>query len=216
MRLIILGPPGVGKGTQAESIVNKYGVTHISTGDIFRENIKNKTEIGMKAKAYMDKGELVPDDVTVAIVKDRLSKDDCKKGFLLDGFPRTVAQAVVLDSELDKMGVKLDGVINLAADPQILIRRATGRRICRKCGASYHVDFNPPKVEGICDKDSGELYQREDDTEETVSNRIKVYNNQTSPLIDYYRAQGLLIDIDGAKGIDEIFSEISAHLDQLV
>lgn len=214
MRLVLLGPPGAGKGTQASAIVEKYNIPHISTGDIFRANIKEGTALGQEAKAYMDKGLLVPDELVVSIVKDRLLKDDCREGFLLDGFPRTVGQAEALDSELDKMGIKLDRVININADPEILIERAVGRRICRECGATYHVKYNPPKVEGVCDKDGGELYQRDDDTEETVTTRINVYMEQTEPLIDYYKNQGLLLNVDGTKTIDEVFVDITSGLDK--
>ena len=213
MKLVILGPPGAGKGTQAEYIVEKYNIPHISTGDIFRENIKNNTELGKKAKSYMDKGLLVPDELVIALVEDRLNKDDAKEGFLLDGFPRTVAQAVSLDSILDKNDDKLTKVINISVDPEILIERAVGRRVCKTCGMTYHVKFNPPKEEGICDKDGTKLIQRDDDTEETVKTRISVYFDQTAPLIDYYRAQNLLIDIDGAKDIDKVFDDIVIGLE---
>ncbi len=214
MRLVLLGPPGAGKGTQASAIVEKYNIPHISTGDIFRANIKEGTALGQEAKGYMDKGLLVPDELVVSIVKDRLLKDDCKEGFLLDGFPRTVKQAEALDSELDKMGINLDRVININAAAEILIERAVGRRICKECGATYHVKYNPPKVEGVCDKDGGELYQRNDDTEETVTTRISVYMEQTEPLIDYYKSQGLLFDVDGTKKIDEVFIDITSELDK--
>lgn len=213
MKLVILGPPGAGKGTQAEYIVKRYNIPHISTGDIFRENIKNNTELGKKAKSYMDKGLLVPDDLVIALVEDRLNKDDAKEGFLLDGFPRTVAQAVSLDSILDKNDEKLTKVINISVDPEILIERAVGRRVCKTCGMTYHVKFNPPKEEGVCDKDGTKLIQRDDDTEETVKTRISVYFDQTAPLIDYYRAQNLLIDIDGAKDIDKVFDDIVIGLE---
>ena len=213
MKLVILGPPGAGKGTQAEYIVEKYNIPHISTGDIFRENIKNNTELGKKAKSYMDKGLLVPDDLVIALVEDRLNKEDAKEGFLLDGFPRTVAQAVSLDSILDKNDDKLTKVINISVNPEILIERAVGRRVCKTCGMTYHVKFNPPKEEGICDKDGTKLIQRDDDTEETVKTRISVYFDQTAPLIDYYRAQNLLIDIDGAKDIDKVFDDIVIGLE---
>ena len=213
MKLVILGPPGAGKGTQAEYIVKRYNIPHISTGDIFRENIKNNTELGKEAKSYMDKGLLVPDDLVIALVEDRLNKDDAKEGFLLDGFPRTVAQAVSLDSILDKNDDKLTKVINISVDPEILIERAVGRRVCKTCGMTYHVKFNPPKEEGICDKDGTKLIQRDDDTEETVKTRISVYFDQTAPLIDYYRAQNLLIDIDGAKDIDKVFDDIVIGLE---
>ena len=208
MRIVLLGPPGVGKGTQASNIVKKYNIPHISTGDIFRANIKEGTELGITAKGYMDKGLLVPDGLVVSIVKDRLTKDDCANGYLLDGFPRTVEQAQALDRELDKMGIKLDKVVNIDADKDVLINRAIGRRICRTCGATYHVNNNPPKEDGICDLDGGELYQRDDDTVETVTTRIQVYQDQTQPLIDYYRNQGLILDIDGTKAIEDIFNTI--------
>lgn len=213
MKLVILGPPGAGKGTQAEYIVERYNIPHISTGDIFRENIKNNTELGKEAKSYMDKGLLVPDDLVIALIEDRLNKDDAKEGFLLDGFPRTVAQAVSLDSILDKNDDKLTKVINISVVPEILIERAVGRRVCKTCGMTYHVKFNPPKEEGVCDKDGTKLIQRDDDTEETVKTRISVYFDQTAPLIDYYRAQNLLIDIDGAKDIDKVFDDIVIGLE---
>ena len=208
MRLVLLGPPGVGKGTQASAIVKKYKIPHISTGDIFRANIKEGTELGIEAKSYMDKGLLVPDEVVVSIVKDRLTKEDCKEGFLLDGFPRTLDQADVLDKELSKMGIKLDKVVNIEADKTILVERAIGRRICKSCGATYHIKFNPPKVENTCNIDEGELFQREDDTEETVATRIEVYINQTQPLINYYQEKGIILNIDGTRPIDETFETI--------
>lgn len=208
MRLVILGPPGAGKGTQADYIIKKYNIPHISTGDIFRENIKNKTELGNKAKSYMDKGLLVPDALVIDLVEDRLNKEDCENGFLLDGFPRTVAQAVSLDAILDKKDKALTKVINIDVKPEILVERAVGRRVCKSCGATYHIKFNPPKVEGICDKDNEKLIQRQDDTEETVKTRIKVYFEQTAPLIDYYKAQSLLLNIDGQKDIDKVFEDI--------
>lgn len=209
MRLIIMGPPGAGKGTQAARIVKKYGIPHISTGDIFRQNLKERTPLGLKAKEYMDKGLLVPDEVVVAIVEDRLKKEDCQKGFLLDGFPRTVPQADSLDGVLEKMNVKLDKAININVDKGVLIERAVGRRMCKECGATYHVKFNPPKQQDICDLCGGKLIQREDDREETVTKRIEVYLQQTQPLIQYYRDKGLLVEINGEQGIDEVFQDIT-------
>lgn len=214
MRLVLLGPPGVGKGTQASAIVAKYNIPHISTGDIFRANIKEGTELGKEAKGYMDKGLLVPDQLVVSIVKDRLSKADCKDGFLLDGFPRNEDQAEVLEDELLKMGIKLNKVVNIEADKDLLIQRAIGRRICKECGTSYHILFNPPKVAGICDLDGGSLYQRDDDNEETVSTRIEVYLSQTQPLIQFYEKRGLIVNIDGTKPIDETFNAIVEALER--
>ena len=208
LRTILLGPPGAGKGTQAVRIVEKYGIPHISTGDIFRDNIKRQTELGKKAQEYMNKGELVPDDLVIEIATDRLLRDDCKKGFLLDGFPRTVYQAEKLDEFMQAHGGKIDHVINLEVDDDLLIFRLTGRRVCKQCGASFHVVNIPPKVEGICDKCGGELVQRADDTEETVKNRIAVYKEQTMPLIDYYTKADNISTLDGAAPLDECFAEI--------
>ena len=212
MRLILLGPPGVGKGTQASNIVEKYDIPHISTGDMFRTNIKSNTPLGIEAKGYMDKGLLVPDELVISMVKDRLLEEDCKDGFLLDGFPRTIDQGVALDKELHEMNIKLDKVVNIQADKDVLIKRITGRRVCKSCGATYHVTNLPPKVEGICDIDGGELYQREDDKIETVATRIEVYFKQTEPLIDYYRQKDLILDVDGTRGIKEIFETIVSSL----
>jgi len=212
MRLVLLGPPGAGKGTQASAIVKKYNIPHISTGDIFRANIKEGTDLGKKAKEYMDKGLLVPDELVVSLVEDRLNKADCDNGFLLDGFPRTVYQAEALDSVLTSKGIKLDRVVNIEADSKVLIERAIGRRICKECGATYHIKFHPPKVEGKCDNDGTSLFQRDDDVEETVATRIKVYLEQTKPLIDYYNQKGLILNIDGTKPIDEIFNQIVEEL----
>jgi adenylate kinase len=212
MRLILLGPPGAGKGTQAANIVDKYKIPHISTGDIFRKNIKEGTELGRKAKEFIDGGQLVPDSLTIALVEDRLKQDDATDGFLLDGFPRNIAQAEALDTVLENMGQKLSNVINIAVDPSILVERAVGRRICKNCGATYHIAFNPPKVEGVCDKCSGELYQRSDDNEETVGSRIKVYSDETAPLIDYYTNKGVIINVDGQKDINLVFEDIASAL----
>lgn len=208
MRLILLGPPGAGKGTQAERIASKYDIPHISTGDIFRANIKNKTELGIKAKQYIDNGELVPDSLVVSIVEDRIMQDDTKNGFLLDGFPRTEAQALALDEVLKKNDISLDAVICINVDSEILVSRITGRRICKECGATFHVTFNPPKKTDICDLCNGELYQRSDDNEETVQNRIDVYNKQTAPLIEYYTKKDLIKSIDGEQEITEVFNQI--------
>jgi adenylate kinase len=208
MKLVLLGPPGAGKGTQAAGIVERYNIPHISTGDIFRKNLKEGTTLGLKAKGYMDSGALVPDSLVVEIVIDRLTQDDVSEGYLLDGFPRTVAQAEALDEYLYGIGDKLDYVLNIKVDPDVLIGRAVGRRICKNCGATYHVTFNPPKVEGICDKCGGPLYQRADDTEETVANRIKVYMDETLPLIGYYGQKDLCVDIDGQRDISDVFEDI--------
>jgi adenylate kinase len=212
MRLILLGPPGAGKGTQASGIIEKYQIPHISTGDIFRKNIKEGTELGKKAKGYMDQGLLVPDELVVAIVEDRLKEDDCRDGFLLDGFPRTEKQAEALDEALSKMGVSMNKVINVSVDKNVLVERAVGRRICKDCGATYHIKFNPPVKEDICGKCGGDLYQRADDNEETVTKRIEVYLNETQPLIEYYKSRNILVTIDGEQDIDKVFEDIVAAL----
>jgi len=212
MRLILLGPPGAGKGTQAANIVNKYQLPHISTGDIFRANIKQGTDLGNRAKAFMDKGELVPDSLVVELVEDRLQQDDTKVGFMLDGFPRTLPQAEALDSVLANMGSTLNFVVNIVVDPSVLVERAVGRRICKDCGATYHIKFNPSKEEGVCDVCGGELYQRSDDNEKTVKNRIDVYTNETAPLVEYYKNSGKLVTIDGLQDIDKVFADIQVAL----
>mgnify|MGYP003940416791 FL=1 len=208
MRIVLLGPPGAGKGTQAAKLVEKYDIPHISTGDIFRKHLKEKTKLGLKAKEYMDKGLLVPDELVVDIVKERLMEDDCKKGFLLDGFPRTVEQADALEDELKKQNLKLDGVINIEVRDEIIIDRLTGRLVCKKCGATFHEKFNKPKQEGICDICGGELYTRDDNKVETVKNRLYVYKNQTQPLIDYYAQKGILKTINGEADTDMVFARI--------
>jgi adenylate kinase len=212
MKIILMGPPGAGKGTQAEVLVQKLGIPHISTGDMFRAAIKNQTPLGVKAKEFMDAGHLVPDEVTIGIVEERLAQDDCQKGFLLDGFPRTVAQADALTGILAKMQVKLDGIVNIEVDQDKLIARLTGRRVCRQCGATFHEMFNAPQKTGVCDKCGGELYQRSDDSEETALNRLDVYNKQTEPLIAYYSERGLLLNINGDQAIDNVLVDIMSSL----
>lgn len=208
MKILLMGPPGAGKGTQAEKLTEILQVPHISTGDMFRSAIKEETQMGMLAKSYMDKGELVPDEVTVGIVKDRIAEDDCKKGFLLDGFPRTVVQADALEKILEELGIKLDSVVNIEVPLEELIGRLTGRRICKSCGATYHMLFNPPAQEGFCDKCGGQLYQRDDDTEETAKNRLEVYEKQTAPLLEYYKNTGLLVNVNGNQSMDDVLAEI--------
>lgn len=208
LRAVLLGPPGAGKGTQAVRLVEKYEIPHISTGDIFRKNIKEGTELGKKAQEYMNAGALVPDELVVDLVKDRLQQDDCKNGFLLDGFPRTIFQAEKLDEFLSESNQKMDIVINLKVEKDALIKRLTGRRVCKDCGASYHIVNVPPKKEGVCDICGGELIQRKDDNIETVENRINVYEEQTAPLIGYYKEAGSLVDFDGEASLDEVFDAI--------
>ncbi|MFZ3173229.1 MAG: adenylate kinase [Carboxydocellales bacterium] len=212
MKLLIMGPPGAGKGTQAEVMVKELNISHISTGDMFRAAIKEGTEMGKKAKEYMDAGQLVPDEVVVGMVKERLTIPDCQNGFLLDGFPRTLAQADALSATLDKMAIKLDGVINIDVPRARLMARLTGRRICRSCGASFHVEFNAPKQAGVCNSCGGELYQRDDDNEATVSSRLDVYEAQTQPLIDYYADKGQLINVNGDQDIKQVLQDILASL----
>jgi len=212
VKIILMGPPGAGKGTQAEKLVELYQIPHISTGDMFRKAQKEGTELGLKAKSYMDQGQLVPDEVTVGIVKERLAEDDCKGGFLLDGFPRTVQQADALDGILVELGMALDRVVNIEVDKAFLVDRLTGRRVCRSCGATFHVTNKAPKVEGVCDKCGGELYQRNDDKVETVSNRLDVYAAQTAPLIEYYQSKGIMSSIDGSKSMEDVLADIRTAL----
>lgn len=214
MYILLMGPPGAGKGTQAERLIEKYGIPQISTGDMFRAAVKEQTPLGLEAKKYMDNGQLVPDAVTIGIVKERLSKDDCKNGFILDGFPRTTAQAVSLDAILSDLGIKLNGVINISVPDEELISRTTGRQICRSCGATYHLTFRPSKVANVCDKCGGELYQRDDDKVETVKKRLTVYAAQTKPLIDYYKNSNLYMEVDGQKGMEAVFKAIVESLEK--
>jgi adenylate kinase len=208
MKIIMLGAPGAGKGTQAKMIAEKFNIPHISTGDIFRANIKNGTDLGKKAKEYMDKGQLVPDELTVEILLDRVANDDCKDGYVLDGFPRTIPQADVLDKELTKLGDKVDFAINVDVPDENIVRRMSGRRACLKCGATYHIEHIPPKQEGICDTCGSELVQRDDDKPETVQNRLTVYHEQTQPLIEYYEKKNILKSVDGTKDMQEVFDSI--------
>ena len=208
MKILLMGPPGAGKGTQAEKLTELFKIPHISTGDMFRKAQKDGTELGLKAKSYMEKGQLVPDEVNIGIVRERLAEEDCKNGFLLDGFPRTVQQADALEQILNDLGTHLDAVVNIEVAKDFLVERLTGRRVCRGCGATYHVKFNAPKVEGVCDKCGGELYQRADDTIETVGNRLDVYAEQTAPLMDYYAAKGLLKHIDGSQSVEQVLADI--------
>jgi adenylate kinase len=212
MRIVLLGPPGAGKGTQGELLVKKYKIPHVSTGDILRAAIKEETELGQKAKVYVERGELVPDGLVVGIVKERLAREDAASGFLLDGFPRTPAQAEALDASLREMGMQLTAVINVDVDTEILLERLTGRRVCRDCGATYHIKFNPPTVRCVCDKCGGELYQREDDAAETVRQRLEVYRKQTEPLIAYYKEQNILYTVDGSQEIEQVFADIIEFL----
>lgn len=212
MRLILLGPPGAGKGTQAKRLVEKYGIPQISTGDMLRAALKAGTELGIKAKTFMDAGKLVPDEVVIGLIEERIKEADCVNGFMLDGFPRTVAQADALNGVMAKSSLKLDHVISIDVANEELVVRLTGRRTCRACGAGFHISFDPPKKEGVCDKCGGELYQRDDDSEATIRNRLKVYSDQTEPLIAYYKKAGLLRPIDGTGSIDDIFGRVTAVL----
>ena len=214
--ILLMGPPASGKGTQAVRLQDHLELPHVASGDLFRYNLKNETELGLRAKDYMERGDLVPDDITIAMVLDRLSRSDCAKGALLDGFPRTLAQAEALDRALAVKGHKIDLVLNIEVPQEELIARVTGRRLCRQCGASYHTRFSPPEESGVCDKCGGELYQRDDDTEAVARTRLEVYEDQTKPLINYYEAQGVLVDIDGDRSIDAVteslLGAIETHL----
>ncbi len=214
MNIVLLGPPGSGKGTQAKMIAEKYGVVHISTGDILRENVRNNTPLGVEAKKYMEAGKLVPDSLLIDIIKDRRAKDDVKGGWMLDGYPRTMPQAEAMDKILPNLGQKIDVVLNIDVPDAELVKRVTGRRMC-KCGATYHVQFNPPKVAGKCDACGGELYQRADDTEETVKERLQAYHAQAQPLIDYYDKKGIVVTVLGVGDIKEIFGKIAEALDKI-
>ncbi len=212
MKIIMLGAPGAGKGTQAKRIAEKYGIPHISTGDIFRANIKGGTELGMKAKAFMDQGQLVPDEITIGMLLDRIHEADCVNGYVLDGFPRTIPQAESLTKALAEMGEAIDYAINVDVPDSAIVSRMGGRRACVNCGATYHVEFNAPKQEGICDVCGEKLILREDDKPETVQNRLTVYHEQTQPLIDYYQKAGVLAEVDGTQAMDQVFTDIVSVL----
>lgn len=214
MRLVLLGAPGAGKGTQAKKLIEKYGIPQISTGDILRKAVADGTPLGKEAKSYMDKGELVPDSVVIGLVKERIAQDDCKKGYILDGFPRNTAQAEVLDKVLAEMGAPLDTALSVDVDKDVLMKRLTGRRTCKSCQQMYNVYFSPPKKEAVCDKCGGELFQRDDDKEETIRKRLDVYDAQTAPLMDYYKKKGLLKSVAGVGDINEIFSQVCASLEK--
>lgn len=208
MNIMLFGAPGAGKGTQAKFLIEKYGIPQISTGDILRAAIKEGTAMGLEAKKFMDEGKLVPDSTIIGIIKDRLSQDDCKKGFILDGFPRTLAQAEALEVLMKEMGIKLDKVISLNVPDELILERIVGRKVCPVCGASFHVEFNPPKVAGKCDLCGADLITRKDDNEETVTKRLNEYHSQTAPLFDFYQSRGILVDIDGTKKMEDITKEI--------
>lgn len=212
MYILLMGPPGAGKGTQAEKLIREYGIPQISTGDMFRAAVKSGTALGKEAKSYMDKGALVPDSVTVGIVKERLAQDDCKKGWILDGFPRTTAQASALDAILHDLGIQLTAVLDFNVNRDDLVKRVSGRLVCRQCGASFHKEFRPPKQEGVCDNCGGELYQRADDNEVTVRERLAVYDTSTKPLIDYYKVSGRYYEINGDQSMDKVFADVQAVL----
>jgi adenylate kinase len=213
MRLILVGPPGAGKGTQAKYLAKHFSIPAISTGDIFRANVVEKTELGLQAKGYMDAGDLVPDEVTIAMVRDRLNEDDATSGFLLDGFPRTVPQAEALDEMLAQMETPLDGVLELKVDDEEVVRRLSGRRTCRQCGHVWHLEFDPPKEAGVCDLCGGELFQRDDDQPETIRRRLEVYLDQTAPLVDYYHHAGLLVTIEAVGPVDGVTKRAIAALE---
>ena len=213
MHILLMGPPGAGKGTQAANLVKEFGIPHISTGDMFRAAVKEGTELGLQAKACMDAGKLVPDEVTIGIVKERLAKPDCKKGFILDGFPRTVEQADALSGILKELGLSLSAVLNITVPAADLIERAVGRRICKSCGHSFHVKFNPTKVENVCDDCGGTTYQRADDSEETMKSRLSVYESSTRPLIEYYKKAGVYKEIDGRQDIAKVEADLAAVLE---
>jgi len=215
MRLILFGPPGAGKGTQASRISSKYGILHISTGDILRAAVKEGTGLGRLAKSYMDKGDLVPDEVVIGIIKERIRKPDSREGFMLDGFPRTIPQAEALDRMLTEEGLKIGAVISIEVDDEEIVRRITGRRVCEKCGAMYHITYDPPKNAGYCDKCSGKLFQRDDDSEEVIRRRLQVYRSQTEPLKEYYRKAGILKGIQGMGTVDEVFGGIQKILNAM-
>ena len=212
MKLILLGAPGAGKGTHAKRLVDKYGIPHISTGDIFRENMKNDTELGRKARTYMDQGLLVPDELTVDLVLDRLKAADCEKGYILDGFPRNLSQAAALSAALAENGEEIDYAVHLMVDDRLIVDRMAGRRVCSVCGASYNVDVMPPLVEGVCDRCGGPVVQRADDKPETVLNRLNVYHEQTEPIVAYYRERGKEAAIDGSQPMDKVFADIVEKL----
>ena len=212
MNIILIGPPGAGKGTQAKRMIDRLGVPQISTGDMFRAAVKDGTPMGVKAKEYMDKGALVPDDVVIGVVDERFQKPDAKKGFILDGFPRTLEQAKALDGLLDKMGIKLDHVVVIEVPDDFLVKRLTGRRTCKGCGYMHHIEFDPPKTDGVCDKCGGELYQRDDDQEVTIRERVTTYHNQTSPLIDYYSQKGIVRKIVGTGSMEDVQDAVKAAI----
>ncbi len=214
MNIVLFGPPGAGKGTQAKELTKEYGIPHISTGDILRANVRDGTELGMKAKEYMDRGELVPDTVLIGLIRNRLNEPDCKDGYLLDGYPRTIPQADALDIILREIGKPLDVVINIDVSDDSLVERLSGRRTCPTCGESYHVVFNPPEQQGVCEVCGSQLYQRDDDREEVIRQRLAVYNQKTKPLIDYYAKAGILVNIDGSRSVNEVFRAVSRVMDK--